>query len=279
MTALAYLALLGWIPFVLVAFLFLQPRVAVIAALAAGSLLLPVFSIPIPGPLDFGKPEVICAAVLIGIICFDPRRLLEYWPDAIDVFWFTWIAAGALSSLSNDLGGYDAFCVLLSRLLLWGVPYLVGVLYMGTRAGLCSMLWVLFLSGLAYVPLCLFEVRMSPQLHYMVYGMAQHAFDQTVRGGGYRPMVFMARWVSRGCAPELRAVLATAVAPSLGTWTDPNAGGRCVGAARAVTAGSRSSRPPVNGEPRGRTRGRQIPDRCRRCAHGHRRRTPRPWGP
>ncbi|MCU0862442.1 MAG: hypothetical protein MUC36_01500 [Planctomycetes bacterium] len=192
MTALAHLALFGWIPLVLVAFLFLQPRVAVIAALAAGSLLLPVLSIPVPGPLDFGKPEVICAAVLIGIICFDPRRLLEYWPDAIDVFWFTWIAAGALSSLSNDLGGYDAFCVLLSRLLLWGVPYLVGVLYLGTRAGLCSMLWVLFLSGLAYVPLCLFEVRMSPQLHYMVYGMAQHAFDQTIRGGGYRPMVFMA---------------------------------------------------------------------------------------
>jgi hypothetical protein len=188
---LARLALSGWIPLVLASFLFLRPRVAVIAAMAAGSLLLPVFSIPIPGPLEFGKAEVICAAVLLGIICFDPRRLLEYWPDPIDVFVLGWIVCGALSSLTNDLGTYDAVSVLLSRTLLWGVPYLVGVLYLGTRAGLCSMLWVLFLSGLCYVPFCLFEVRMSPQLHNLVYGASQHAFDQTIRGGGYRPMVFM----------------------------------------------------------------------------------------
>jgi len=187
----ARLALMGWIPVVLLSFLFLRPRVAVIAALAAGSLLLPVFSIPIPGPLEFGKVEVICVAVLLGIICFDPRRLLAYWPDPADLFVLGWIVSGALSSLSNDLGTYDAVSVLLSRTMLWGVPYLVGVLYLGTRAGLCSMLWVLFLSGLAYVPFCLFEVRMSPQLHNLVYGGSQHSFEQTFRGGGYRPMVFM----------------------------------------------------------------------------------------
>lgn len=192
MNILARLALSAWIPAVLISFLFLRPRLAVLAALAAGSLLLPVYIIPIPGPIEFGKAEVICFAVLLGIICFDPRRLLDYWPDAIDVFWLSWIVTGSLSSLSNDLGAYDAFSVFLSRALLWGVPYLVGVLYLNTRAGLCSMLWVLFLSGLAYVPLCLFEVRMSPQLHYLVYGESQHSFEQTIRGGGYRPMVFMA---------------------------------------------------------------------------------------
>ena len=71
------------------------------------------------------------------------------------------------------------------------------------------------LGGLIYVPLCLFEVRMSPQLHNMVYGFAQHSFGQTVRGGGWRPMVFMQHGLAVGLfmsvmlpwAPKLMPVL------------------------------------------------------------------------
>src|SRR5439155_21163091 len=48
-----------------------------------------------------------------------------------------------------------------------------------------------FIGGLVYVPLCWFEVRMSPQLHVWVYGVRHHAFVQQMRDGGYRPMVFM----------------------------------------------------------------------------------------
>ncbi len=34
-------------------------------------------------------------------------------------------------------------------------------------------------------------MRLSPQFHYWVYGYHQHSFLQTMRWGGYRPMVFM----------------------------------------------------------------------------------------
>jgi hypothetical protein len=44
---------------------------------------------------------------------------------------------------------------------------------------------------LVYVPLCLWEIRMSPQLHADVYGFRQHDWTQTQRLGGYRPMVFL----------------------------------------------------------------------------------------
>ena len=44
---------------------------------------------------------------------------------------------------------------------------------------------------LVYVPFCLYEIRMSPQLHTLVYGFHQHSFAQNMRDGGYRPMVFM----------------------------------------------------------------------------------------
>ena len=49
-----------------------------------------------------------------------------------------------------------------------------------------------------YVPLCLFEIKMSPQLHQLVYGYHQHGFDQTIRLGGFRPMVFMQHGLAVG---------------------------------------------------------------------------------
>ena len=47
-------------------------------------------------------------------------------------------------------------------------------------------------AALVYVPLCLWEIRMSPQLHRQLYGF--HTFENfgfAVRWGGYRPTVFM----------------------------------------------------------------------------------------
>jgi hypothetical protein len=191
MNALAHLVLFGWTPLVLLLFLLLRPRLAVLTALAGGSLFLPQLSIDVPGPVNIGKQEVLCFAALLGVVLFDRERLTSYRPRLIDLPIVLWIAAAAAASGANDLGDYDAFASALTRAITWGIPYLLGVVYLASREGLRDLLWVFFLSGLAYVPFCLFEVRMSPQLHYMVYGASQHAFDQTIRGGGYRPMVFM----------------------------------------------------------------------------------------
>jgi O-antigen ligase len=50
---------------------------------------------------------------------------------------------------------------------------------------------VFAVGGLVYSLLILVEVRLSPQLHRWIYGYHQHTFSQSVRWGGYRPMVFM----------------------------------------------------------------------------------------
>ncbi len=49
----------------------------------------------------------------------------------------------------------------------------------------------LAIAGLVYIPFAMVELRMSPQWHRWIYGYAQHDFEQTIRWGGYRPMVFM----------------------------------------------------------------------------------------
>ncbi|MEZ4288411.1 MAG: hypothetical protein R3A47_09765 [Polyangiales bacterium] len=63
-----------------------------------------------------------------------------------------------------------------------------------------------------YSLLQLVELRFSPQLHRWIYGYHQHNFVQTIRAGGYRPMVFM----SHGLAVSL--FTATAAMAAMGLY-------------------------------------------------------------
>src|SRR5262249_51810453 len=54
----------------------------------------------------------------------------------------------------------------------------------------------IILGGLVYVPLCLWEVRFSPQLQRQLYGTIQ--FWEDTRYGSYRPIVFMATGLEVG---------------------------------------------------------------------------------
>ena len=47
----------------------------------------------------------------------------------------------------------------------------------------------IFIGGLVYAPLCLIEMRLSPQLHRWIYGYMANAFAHSVRGEGYKPTV------------------------------------------------------------------------------------------
>lgn len=47
------------------------------------------------------------------------------------------------------------------------------------------------IAGVAYSIPTLIEVRLSPQLNNWVYGFYQHSFAQTIRFGGFRPLVFL----------------------------------------------------------------------------------------
>jgi hypothetical protein len=81
----------------------------------------------------------------------------------------------------------------------WGVPYFLGRIYLNDLAGLRQLAVGVFISGLTYVPFCLIEGRLSPQMHRWVYGY--HAlvdFTQAYRLGGYRPTVFMSHGLMVG---------------------------------------------------------------------------------
>src|SRR5205823_15018650 len=140
--------------------------------------------------------------VLMGAAIFDTDRLLGFRPRWIDLPMILWCTSVFVSSHNNGLGIYDGCSEAVRQIIIWGLPYVIGRVYFSDLEGIRELAVGIFIGGLIYVPLCWFEVRMSPQLHVWVYGFRQHSFYQNMRDGGYRPMVFMqhglmvAMWMS-----------------------------------------------------------------------------------
>lgn len=85
---------------------------------------------------------------------------------------------------------YDALSAIVAQFIFL-IPFFIGRELLVTPEDNLQILRVLVIAGLIYSVPMLFEVRFSPQLHTWVYGYFPHVFDQQVRYGGYRPVVFM----------------------------------------------------------------------------------------
>jgi len=172
-------------------FALMTPRRAVIAGYIGAWLFLPQASMSLPGFPDLTKTTAASLGIVLGIMFFDAGRLMRFRPHWIDIPAVILIGVPMASSLSNGLGSYDGASACLAQLVTWGLPYFIGRLYIDSFDAMRDLAVGIFIGGLVYAPLCLIEVRMSPQLHRWVYGYHQHEFIQTMRGEGFRPMVFM----------------------------------------------------------------------------------------
>lgn len=78
------------------------------------------------------------------------------------------------------------------------LPLLIGVQLFRDDEAMRELLKALMVAGLCYSIPMLIEIRLSPQINVWVYGFFQHAFDQMMRYGGYRPIVFLPHglWVA-----------------------------------------------------------------------------------
>jgi len=198
MTPMVPIAMFGWIPVALAIFVALPVRSAVVAAYVGAWLFLPVASYEAPGLPDYTKPIAASLGVLLGCLACAPGPLLRFRPRLVDAPMAAWCVAPLLASLSNGLGLYDGLSGMMSQVMIWGAPWLIGRAYLANEAGLKSLAAGVVAGGMIYIPLCLIEIRMSPQLHNWVYGYHQHLFSQTIRFGGYRPMVFMQHGLAVG---------------------------------------------------------------------------------
>jgi hypothetical protein len=204
-SAVAYLAMVLFVPAAAVAFALMRPALAAATVLLGAALLLPErvgFDLPGIPPVDKYGVGSLCA--LLGAAVTSSRRLRLSRPGrGIDVFaWLLLLGSFGTSHFNADplvygptvlpaLTTYDALSGAVRTAFNWVAPFFIGRALFKTDEDLRALMVAVVIAALLYSPLVLFELRFSPQLHRLLYGFHQHDFIQTVRAGGWRPMVFV----------------------------------------------------------------------------------------
>ncbi len=213
---LAYLVLFGWPVVVFVLFKKLNIQTALISSILAGYLLLPSrlgLDMPLIPILD--KTTIPSLACFLACLLFDKSRKkpatkisdadkekanrVDLLYKTLLLFLFATPFVTVVTNFEPIIFGptyipgqsfYDA--IGLCGLLLFTIlPLLLGTKYLSTPESHITILKALCIAALLYSALVLLEVRLSPQLNRLVYGYFPHSFEQHIRNGGYRPIVFL----------------------------------------------------------------------------------------
>lgn len=177
-------------------------KYAIFIAIATATLLLPAaFEIDLPlfPPLTRGSITSLSLVVFLFLLgkkfrFFQPGLIVKVIMGYLIVI----IVSSELNVASEIIGSkflpglthYDALSNVI-RTLLWLVPFFLGRYFFTDIKDNQSILKMLVIMALIYSLPMLYEVRMSPQLHNIVYGYHGSEFIQNMREGGFRPTVFV----------------------------------------------------------------------------------------
>lgn len=202
----AYAALALW-PIVSLYLFARRPAAeALIWTILGGSLLLPVgTSVKLEMVPAFDKESIPCLAALVGVSFarLRPSPGRSWFSPAGLLLIVLMLSPLATSALNNDVivvsqeltlpgvGSYDAISAGLRQIIVILVPFALGRRVLGNPEDNVKVLRILTIAGLVYTLPMLFELRFSPQLHAWIYGYFPHSFEQQMRDGGFRPVVFL----------------------------------------------------------------------------------------
>jgi hypothetical protein len=196
--------------------LYIFRRLPVERALIWATLLAYMFLPPYPAGFDFPllpplSKESIPVLSIAAVMVFFMKTRLELLPKSgvAKVLLLTFILSPVATVLTNGeplifaetsiRGLYllDAVALVVIQSFLV-VGFLLARQFLQTEAAHRDLLIALTIGGLIYSLPMLVEVRLSPQLNLWIYGYYPSAFEQTIRAGGFRPVVFMSHgiWVA-----------------------------------------------------------------------------------
>jgi len=89
-----------------------------------------------------------------------------------------------------SVGNYDALSAVVGQFI-YLLPFFLGRQFLHGSADTAELMRTLAVAGILYSVPMLVEIRLSPQLHYWLYGYYPSQFAQAVRDNGFRPIVFM----------------------------------------------------------------------------------------
>ena len=108
------------------------------------------------------------------------------------------------------VGPYDALSASVAQFI-YIVPFFLARQFMRRPEDNAAILRTLVIAGAIYSLPMLFEIRVSPQLHFWIYGYYPTDFIQEMRDGGFRPTVFL----GHGLLVAFFAMTATVAAAAL----------------------------------------------------------------
>lgn len=209
----------------------LPPLRALVVAMVGGYLLLPEktgFDLPILPFVE--KDAMVALSVLVAMMLAlpklkaqSPHLILPGWlpKSAVVNGLMACVIFGTLGTVLTNgeplvfelitipaLRLYDWGSLALSAVFLF-LPFLLARRFLGHPDSHVLVMTVLVAAALGYSVLAIYEARMSPQLNIRLYGFFQHEWNQHVRGGGFRPIVFLQHglWVSAFFATATLAAL------------------------------------------------------------------------
>ncbi len=209
--ALAYLMLAVWPLVGYVLYARIDPARALIWTLLAGYLVLPpiaAFNLPVVPDLDkYSIPSLVALACALLVLKDRIGILPDNWIGrgflvmfVISPFATVLTNAEPVPIAAGDLPGlriYDSVAAVTNQAIAL-LPFFLARRYLATPEALHKIMAALIAAGLVYSLPMLVESRLSPQINVWVYGFFQHDFFQTIRFGGYRPVVFLPHglWVA-----------------------------------------------------------------------------------
>jgi len=206
----AYVAVLGFVPFAFAVFSQFRTHVAALIVILAGELFLPMragFDLPF---LPFIGRETL--PYIAAGLCLATRRpsILRRARLGTGIEAFGLLSAVGLlgttvtnldpvqfgSRLLQPMDVLEAVTGSMTLILTYALPVFIGRAVFRSGAALRDALVAVALGGLVYIPVILIELKISPQLHYLTYGYQSPLWAIDVRYGGFRPF----GWMTEGLA-------------------------------------------------------------------------------
>lgn len=193
MSPFVYIVLFSWIAVAFGLFYYLGPTRGFVETAVGGFLLLtPVGVRVIDGLPAIDRNLSICLGALAGTLVFAPTVLQRYRFHWLDLIVVSTLFAWGVTNMSNQGG-------LVQALIDWWwcatwitIPYLLARCFFADPRSLPVLSRGIVAGSLVIVPLVAYELVMSPQLHYQIYGFATGNEMERFRLGGWRPRVFQA---------------------------------------------------------------------------------------
>jgi hypothetical protein len=194
--------LFAWVPIILLIFRRVPVRIALLINFVGGWAVLPAANyidknIPFPYAIlgtslesDYfiTKATILGFTGILAVFLFDRSAFKRFELTVWDLAMGMWLISPLLSAIANPDNFAEGCLGELYQLLAWGSPYLIGRLYFTDTQSLRLAAKAFVIGGLAYIPVCIFEIFRGPQVYAFLYGYEPFRWTGATRFFGYRPI-------------------------------------------------------------------------------------------